>query len=185
MTAAAKELVELVGALPEDKARAVVDFARFLQHQADDAAWESIIGDTLPQPKLDAFAADALREGIAAIQFKNRAAQLSNMQTIEFETELKGKNSISIPREIVKQLPASGKGKEIFLVQEGGEDAERRQGGCEQFLDLTVTKTPCMTNTFEFGDIFIFRFPFTSGELASPDPRWHRFRTTPIMSFAG
>jgi len=29
--------------LPEGKARAVVDFARFLQHQADDAAWERII----------------------------------------------------------------------------------------------------------------------------------------------
>ena len=56
------------------------------------------------------------------------------MQTIEFETELKGKNSISIPREIVKQLPASGKAKVIFLVQEGDEDAEWRQGGCEQFL---------------------------------------------------
>lgn len=63
MTAAAKELVELVGALPEDKAREVVDFARFLQHQADDAAWERIIGDAHPRPKLDAFVADALREG--------------------------------------------------------------------------------------------------------------------------
>ncbi len=65
MTAAAKELVELVGALPEDKARAVVDFARFLQYQADDAAWESIIGDMRRRPKLDAFVADALREGAA------------------------------------------------------------------------------------------------------------------------
>ena len=63
MTAAAKELVELVGALPEDKARAVVDFARFLQHQADDAAWERIISDARSRPKLDAFVADALHEG--------------------------------------------------------------------------------------------------------------------------
>ena len=74
MTAAAKELVDLVGALPEDKARTVVDCGRFLQHQADDAAWERIISDTLPHPKLDAFVADALREGVAAIDFNNRAA---------------------------------------------------------------------------------------------------------------
>jgi hypothetical protein len=56
------------------------------------------------------------------------------MQTIEFETELKGKNSFSIPNEIVAQLPTSGKAKVIFLVQEGDEDAEWRQAGCEQFL---------------------------------------------------
>jgi hypothetical protein len=63
MTAAAKELVELIGKLPEDKAREVVDFARFLRHQADDAAWEQIIGDACPRPKLDKFVAEALREG--------------------------------------------------------------------------------------------------------------------------
>ena len=65
MTAAAKELVELVGALPEDKARAVVDFARFLQHQADDAAWERIIAAKHSYPKLETFAAATLREGAA------------------------------------------------------------------------------------------------------------------------
>ena len=65
MTVAAKELMELLGELPEEKAREVVDFARFLHQQADDAAWEKIIGDTRPRPKLDAFVADALREGKA------------------------------------------------------------------------------------------------------------------------
>jgi len=65
MTAAAKELVELVGALPEDKARAVVDFARFLQQQAGDAAWERIIAANRSYPKLEEFAAAALREGAA------------------------------------------------------------------------------------------------------------------------
>jgi hypothetical protein len=65
MTAVAKELVEIVGNLPEDKAREVVDFARFLQQQAGDRAWERIIADSRPRPKLDAFAADALREGPA------------------------------------------------------------------------------------------------------------------------
>ena len=65
MTAVAKELVEIVGALPEDKAREVVDFARFLQQQAGDREWERIIADKRPYPKLDKFVADALREGPA------------------------------------------------------------------------------------------------------------------------
>ena len=63
MTAAAKELVELIGALSEEKAHEVIDFARFLRQQVDDAAWERVISDTRPRPKLDAFVADALREG--------------------------------------------------------------------------------------------------------------------------
>jgi hypothetical protein len=65
MTAVAKELVEIVGNLPEDKAREVVDFARFLQQQAGDREWERILGDERPRPKLDAFVAEALREGPA------------------------------------------------------------------------------------------------------------------------
>jgi len=65
MTAAAKELVEIVGGLPEDKSRAVVDFARFLQQPAGDREWERIIAEQSTYPKLDEFVADALREGPA------------------------------------------------------------------------------------------------------------------------
>jgi hypothetical protein len=65
MTAVAKELIEIVGALPDDKAREVVDFARFLQQQAGDRAWERIIAVGEPYPKLDQFVSDALREGPA------------------------------------------------------------------------------------------------------------------------
>jgi hypothetical protein len=65
MTAVVKELVEIVGGLPEDKAREVMDFARFLKQQAGDIEWERIIGDAHPRPKLDKFVADALREGPA------------------------------------------------------------------------------------------------------------------------
>ena len=65
MTAVAKELVEIVGNLPEDKAREVVDFARFLQQQAGDREWERIITEQRAYPKLDKFVADALREGPA------------------------------------------------------------------------------------------------------------------------
>jgi hypothetical protein len=62
MTAVAKELVEIVGGLPEDKAREVVDFARFLQQQAGDCEWERLIANASARPKLDAFVAKALSE---------------------------------------------------------------------------------------------------------------------------
>jgi len=65
MTAVAKELVEIVGGLPEDKARAVVDFVRFLQQQAGDREWERIIAHKRAYPKLDKFVADSLHEGTA------------------------------------------------------------------------------------------------------------------------
>ena len=65
MTAVAKELVEIVGGLSEDKARAVRDFARFLQQETGDREWERIIADQRTYPKLDNFVAAALREGPA------------------------------------------------------------------------------------------------------------------------
>jgi hypothetical protein len=63
MSAVSQELAEIVDGLPEEKAREIADFARFLKQQAGDREWERIIGDALPRPKLDAFAAGALREG--------------------------------------------------------------------------------------------------------------------------
>ncbi len=65
MKAVAKELVEIVDGLPEEKAREVVDFARFLQHQAGDREWERILNEPRAYPKLDKFVAEALREGPA------------------------------------------------------------------------------------------------------------------------
>jgi len=65
MSAVAQELIKIVDGLSEEKAREVVDFARFLREQAGDAAWERIIADARPRPKLDAFVAEALREGPA------------------------------------------------------------------------------------------------------------------------
>ena len=62
MTAVAKELVEIVSGLPEDKAREVVEFARFLQQQAGDREWERLIVNSSASPKLDAFVAKALSE---------------------------------------------------------------------------------------------------------------------------
>ena len=65
MTAVSKVLVEIVDALPEEKAREVVDFARYLRYQSGDLEWERIIDSPHSRPKLDAFAEAALREGVA------------------------------------------------------------------------------------------------------------------------
>ena len=65
MSSAAQELIAIVDALPEDKAREVVDFARFLQQQSGDREWERIVTEQRAYPKLEQFAAEALREGAA------------------------------------------------------------------------------------------------------------------------
>ena len=60
MAALTQELAEILRGLPEERAREVVDFARFLQQQAGDVAWESIIAEINSRPKFDAFVAGAL-----------------------------------------------------------------------------------------------------------------------------
>ena len=65
MNSVADELAEIVDGLPEDKARAVVDFMCFLLHQAGDREWERVIRPQRAYPKLEQFAAEALREGTA------------------------------------------------------------------------------------------------------------------------
>ncbi len=65
MSAVSQELIDIVDKLPEEKAREVVDFARFLKQQTSDLEWERIISDARPRPKLNAFVAEALREGTA------------------------------------------------------------------------------------------------------------------------
>jgi hypothetical protein len=64
MSSSTTELVAIVEALPDDKAREVVDLARFLQLQAGDAEWERIIGTRRAYPKPEQFAAVASREGV-------------------------------------------------------------------------------------------------------------------------
>jgi hypothetical protein len=65
MSSAAQELIGIVDRLPEDKAREVVDFARFLQQQSGDREWERILAERRTYPKLERFAAASLREGAA------------------------------------------------------------------------------------------------------------------------
>jgi hypothetical protein len=56
------------------------------------------------------------------------------MSAIEFTTELSGNSILALPREVVAQLPKSGKARIIVLTDEGADDAEWRAAGYEQFL---------------------------------------------------
>ena len=53
MSSATQELIGIVDSLPEDKAREVVDFARFLQQQAGDREWERLLAERRIYPKLE------------------------------------------------------------------------------------------------------------------------------------
>lgn len=61
-----------VVSLPAEKQSSVLDYVRFMKHQAQaeeegaedgDAAWERIIADSRPRPKLEAFMKAAMAEG--------------------------------------------------------------------------------------------------------------------------
>jgi hypothetical protein len=56
------------------------------------------------------------------------------MNAIEFTTELNGAATLSIPQELVAQLPKSGKARIIVLTSEDAEDAEWRAAAYQQFL---------------------------------------------------
>ena len=56
------------------------------------------------------------------------------MQTIEFETELNGKDSLPIPADVAASLPKRGTAKVILRVQEDADDTRWRQAAHEQFL---------------------------------------------------
>ena len=73
MTAETRSILELCEKLSTARQHEVMDFARFLLQQeqsnaadADDA-WEQLIGDSKPRPKLDAFTKAALVESSEAI----------------------------------------------------------------------------------------------------------------------
>ncbi len=59
---ATEELAELVQALPEAKARSVLDFARYLAEQADDEAWEQSLEAARSSPRFRQLVADVERQ---------------------------------------------------------------------------------------------------------------------------
>lgn len=63
-------IAEETAALPPEKQSTVLDFVLFVKQQMSspaaengDAAWERIINDPRPRPKLEAFMKEALAEG--------------------------------------------------------------------------------------------------------------------------
>ena len=63
MSIGTQEIIRLCEALPEQKRDEVADFARFLLARESDEAWDRIIEDPRPRPKLDAFIENAIAEG--------------------------------------------------------------------------------------------------------------------------
>jgi hypothetical protein len=56
------------------------------------------------------------------------------VKTIEFETELTGSQTLSIPPEIAATLPSKGKATIVVFVNMDPEDTEWRKAAYEQFL---------------------------------------------------
>jgi hypothetical protein len=63
----AKEAARLVDLLPQEKAKAVLDYAHYLVEKADEEEWERKWADPRYQPKLSGLMAEVERE-IAAGQ---------------------------------------------------------------------------------------------------------------------
>ena len=55
MSGSTAEIIEVCEALPDEKRMEVIDFARFLLVQQDDARWENLIAGEKPRPRLDEF----------------------------------------------------------------------------------------------------------------------------------
>ena len=55
-------------------------------------------------------------------------------KTIEFETELTGSATLSIPPEIAAALPAEGKATVVVFVDMDPDDAAWREAAYEQFM---------------------------------------------------
>ena len=66
MSTLTQEIIEICASLPEENVAAVAKSARALRASGElpgDAAWERIIAETSPRPKLDEFMRQAFAEG--------------------------------------------------------------------------------------------------------------------------
>lgn len=76
----AARIAEEAATLPEEKLASVLDYVLFMKHQAarpapeseGDAAWEKIIADPRPRPKLDAYLKSIEDEGEGPLDFEGR-----------------------------------------------------------------------------------------------------------------
>ncbi len=56
------------------------------------------------------------------------------MNSIEFQTELRGDSSLPLPPEVWRQLPKSGRATVVLHVQADGDDDLWRRAAYEQFM---------------------------------------------------
>jgi hypothetical protein len=63
MSNATEEIIRVCEALPPDKQTEVADFARFLLVRQEEEAWERVLADQKPRPRLDAFLRESAAEG--------------------------------------------------------------------------------------------------------------------------
>jgi hypothetical protein len=63
MSSATEELLRVCEALPADKQAEVTDFARFLLERKADAAWERMLQQDKPRPRLEQFLRESAAEG--------------------------------------------------------------------------------------------------------------------------
>ncbi len=56
------------------------------------------------------------------------------MNAIEFTTELNGASVLTVPKDVVAQLPKSGRARIIVLTEGDAEDTEWSLAAYEQFL---------------------------------------------------
>ena len=68
--------------------------------------------------------------------FVSASPHFSSMfpRTIEFETELTGKDTLSLPSEVAGALPPSGKATVVVIVDRDPDDAAWEQAAYQQFL---------------------------------------------------
>lgn len=57
-----QELIRVCERLPREKRVEVADFARFLLAREGDEAWERIVGNEKPRPRLEAFLKESAGE---------------------------------------------------------------------------------------------------------------------------
>ena len=63
MSGATEEIIRVCEALPPEKQTELADFARFLLARQDEAAWERILAERRPRPRLEAFLRESAAEG--------------------------------------------------------------------------------------------------------------------------
>ena len=63
MSGVTAEIIEVCEALPAEKRKEVIDFARFLLFQQDDARWEKLLSEEKQRARLDDFLKASAAEG--------------------------------------------------------------------------------------------------------------------------